>query len=164
MKRGGFGKLDHDCVMSGALRPVSQKPAVLCTWLAYVAHRGKDGTAFVGQERISKAFGISEEAIRKARRVLECERLLVDTGRRVGRCKVYLVAPIPQHPLGSDSTQHPNTWAAHTPTGVHPHPNTNAAHTPTPVGTNRSKQKGTESEQAHTIEKLVMASKRNQSP
>jgi len=135
---GGYGpgKVYRRKVMSGDLRPIASKPIAMAVYVAYCAHCDSEGFAWLGESSIVRAFGCSAEAVRQARRTLETHELLIDTGRKIKRCKVYQINPTPQQQLGDENASNPNTVESNTPTGGSRNPNAAPRETPTGVGTN----------------------------
>ena len=151
-KHGGYGRVHREKVMSGDLRPIATQPATLSVYLAYCAHANVDGIAWLGEDSIVNAFGITAEAVRTSRRTLERYELLIDTGERKVRCKVYRVNWTPQCQLGDQNDPYPNTNGSCTPTRDHQHPKKRTRDTPKDVGTNRTNNRtASNSPPAHAV-------------
>ena len=147
-----FGRMPTALVTSGALKPIKGKPAALAVYIAYVAASNAEGEAWPSEATIAAAFDLGADTVRRARRILEDAGLLIDTGHRRHRCKVYRIA---SKPRDAEGFQNPATWGGNdskprdaegyeTPhgRGVSPrNPARRAAETPRRGGTNRVEQR-----------------------
>jgi hypothetical protein len=119
--------------------------------MAYCAHADAgSGIAWVGEAKIAEAFGLTVESVRNGRRRLEEAGLLIDTGQRRGRCKVFRLVQTPQAGLGDGATASPKVSISNTPSEEGQHPKRRADDTPSGLGTNRREQKRTKREDNRT--------------
>lgn len=96
-----YGRLPTEIVSSGVLASIATKPAAMLTYLSYVAFADAKMEAWPSEAFISEKCGIAADSVRRARRALEDAGLIVDTGHRRHRCKVYLVVTKPRSDTGS---------------------------------------------------------------
>lgn len=139
-KRGHqFGRLPTQVVLEGHLRQFGKHPAVLATYMAYVATSNAEGRTWISGARIAREFGLTEEAVRCARKKLIDAGLILETGDRVNGLKVHQVVMDPQSGLGGIASTTPNHNSDSTPTSKSKPPNSSMPETPSPVGVNRGK-------------------------
>lgn len=135
-----FGRMPTEIIASGAMRAIKGRPAALLTYIAYVAAADANMEAWPSEAWIVKAFEINPDSVRRARRTLEHARLLIDTGRRKHRCKVYRIATKPRADTGYKPRSAPGS-ENDTPNSARRNPEQRAAETPNGRGTNRGEQK-----------------------
>ncbi len=118
-----FGKVPSAPIFAGALRSIARQPSAAMVFLVYVAHADDKGEAYIGEKRIAELTGLHDGTIWRSRAALKAAGLLIETGRKVGRCKVFRIADTP--PGRRVSTPHPGAGCrADTPPGRNrtPHP------------------------------------------
>lgn len=139
-KRGHqFGRVPTQPVLNGHLRQFGKHPAVLAAYIAYTATANAEGKTWISGARIAKEFGLSEEAVRKAKKKLIDAGLLHETRGTVGRCNVYQVVMDPQPGLGGNASTTPKRNSGNTPSGKSDTPNSGGLEAPTRLGVNRGK-------------------------